>query len=216
MKKSFEEKQILPKLSETDINSFRKMINWLRKVCMKDDKDNLPRLDDFHYFLFNESFNPTSSGKAISFIICRNLMKKKPKMIKMIINSNGGEVPSAFALIDIMQVSDVPIYTYGLGEISSCALMTFMAGKKGCRFITNNTTILSHQFYWSCAGKEHELMAKVKEYNNASERYMRLYRACTGLSEKDVKKYLLPPEDVWLSAKEAVKLGIADEIVTSF
>ena len=28
--------------------------------------------------------------------------------------------------------------------------------------------------------------------------------------------YLLPPEDVWLTAKEAVKLGLADQIVTYY
>jgi ATP-dependent protease ClpP protease subunit len=33
------------------------------------------------------------------------------------------------------------------------------------------------------------------------------------MKEKDIKKYLLPPEDVWLTAKEAIKYGIADEIV---
>ena len=39
------------------------------------------------------------------------------------------------------------------------------------------------------------------------------YKKCTGLSEKEIRKYLLPPEDVWLTAKEAVKYGIADEVV---
>jgi ATP-dependent protease ClpP protease subunit len=56
-------------------------------------------------------------------------------------------------------------------------------------------------------------MSKVKEFNNTSERIIEHYKKCTGLSEKDIKKYLLPPEDVWLTAKEAVKYGIADQIV---
>jgi ATP-dependent Clp protease protease subunit len=96
------------------------------------------------------------------FIIARNLMQKNtPKQIKMIINSPGGEVPSAFALIDTIKGSKVPIYTYGMGEVASCGLLTFMAGEKGKRFITRNTAILSHQFFWGTIGKEHELMASV-------------------------------------------------------
>jgi ATP-dependent protease ClpP protease subunit len=38
------------------------------------------------------------------------------------------------------------------------------------------------------------------------------YKRCTDLDEKTIKKFLLPPHDVWLTAKEAVKYGIADKI----
>jgi ATP-dependent Clp protease protease subunit len=180
----------------------------------KDDKPSIPSIEDHHYYLFFKEFNSDNCGDAIAFILERNLMtKKQPKWMKMLINSPGGEVSSAFALIDTMKGSRIPIYTYGLGEIASCGLMTFIAGTKGHRYITRNTAILSHQYSWGSWGKEHELMAKVKEFNNTQLRIIEHYKKCTGLSEKDIKKYLLPPEDVWLTAKEAVKYGIADEIV---
>jgi ATP-dependent Clp protease protease subunit len=181
----------------------------------KEDKiSNIPSLDDHHYHFFFKEFDASSSLDAIEFIIARNLMRKdRPKMIKMLINSPGGEVSSAFALIDTMKGSKIPIYTYGLGEIASCGLMTFIAGEKGHRYITRNTAILSHQYSWGSWGKEHELMARVKEFTNTHQRIVEHYKRCTGLDEKTVKKYLLPAEDVWLTAKEAVKYGIADEIV---
>lgn len=180
----------------------------------KDEKKTeIPNIEDHHYFMFTKEFDADSSADAIEFIIARNLMKIKPKMMKFIINSPGGEVSAAFALIDTMKGSRIPIYTYGLGEIASCGLMTFIAGDHGHRYITRNTAILSHQYSWGSFGKDHELMARVKEYNNTHARILEHYKKCTGMSEKDVKKYLLPPEDVWLTAKEAVKYGIADEIV---
>ena len=60
----------------------------------KEEKETIiPSIEDHHYLMFNSDFNSTSSGDAISFIIARNLMtKQKPKQIKMIINSPGGEV----------------------------------------------------------------------------------------------------------------------------
>lgn len=180
----------------------------------KEKETNIPSLDEHHYYMFNTDFNAGSTGDAISFIIVRNLIpKNKPKQIKMIINSPGGEVPSAFALIDTMKGSKIPIYTYGLGEIASCGLLTFMAGEKGHRYITRNTAILSHQFSWGTIGKEHELMASVKEFNNTSQRIIEHYKRCTGQTEATIKKYLLPAEDVWLTPKEAIKYGIADHIV---
>ena len=39
-----------------------------------------------------------------------------------------------------------------------------------------------------------------------------LYKQATGLDEATLKQTLLPPHDVWLTAKEAVKYGIADTI----
>jgi len=181
----------------------------------KQDKTiEVPNIEDHHYYLFNSHFDAGTTGEAMKFILARNLMKKdRPKFIKLIINSPGGEVPSAFALIDTMKGSKIPVYTYGLGEIASCGLLTFMSGEKGYRYITRNTAILSHQFSWGSMGKEHELMASVKEFNNTSQRIIDHYKKCTGQTEATIKKYLLPPEDVWLTPKEAVKYGIADQIV---
>jgi len=176
-------------------------------------KDEKKTLEDHNYYLFHQDFTNETTSNAIKFIIERNLMKTPPKFMKIIFNSPGGELSAAFSLIDVMKGSRVPIYTYGLGEISSCGLLAFIAGKKGYRYITENTSILSHQFSWFSFGKEHELLARSKEISQTSRRLLDHYIKCTGLSEKEVKKHLLPPEDVWMSAQEAVKYGIADEIV---
>ena len=60
---------------------------------MSDGKDNgIPKLEDHHYYMFNKDFNPESTADAIRFILERNLAVKKPKCIKMLINSPGGTV----------------------------------------------------------------------------------------------------------------------------
>lgn len=179
----------------------------------KETEVSVKPIEDYHYYIFHQEFDNESCTNAMKFVLERNLMKPSPKFMKLIINSPGGDVTAAFSLIDAMKGSKVPIYTYGLGQICSCGVLTFMAGKKGYRFITENTSILSHQYTAFSYGKEHELMATRKEMDNISRRILSHYIKCTGLTEKEVKKYLLPPEDVWLTAKEAVKYGIADEII---
>ena len=78
---------------------------------------DIPNIEDFHYYLFNSEFDNSSCGEAMKFIIARNLMKKdRPKFMKMIINSPGGSVTSAFALIDTMKGSKIPVYTYEIGR----------------------------------------------------------------------------------------------------
>ena len=124
-----------------------------------------------------------------------------------------GKVENYLAdVIDTMKGSSIPIHTLGLGQISSCGILTFMAGAKGHRVLTPNTTILSHQYSWGTSGKEHELIAASRAFDLISEKMIGLYRSCTGLSDKKIREVLLPPQDIWLSAQEALKYGIADKI----
>jgi ATP-dependent Clp protease, protease subunit len=180
------------------------------------DKDSrsIPSLSDHNYMMFFKEFDISGAADAVEFILTRNLMTEdRPKFIKALINSPGGDVAAAFSIIDTMKGSKIPIYTYGLGEIASCGLLMFIAGEKGHRYITRNTAILSHQYSWGSHGKDHELHAAVKEFDNTRARIINHYKKCTGMTEKNINKYLLPSSDVWLTAKEAVKYGIADEIV---
>lgn len=190
---------------------------------MTDDIDEVddskkPTIGDKGIYLFAEDFDSESTSKAITFILNKNILTKKnrPENLTLIINSPGGDLNSAFALIDIMKGSRIPIHTLGIGQISSCGLLTFMAGEKGNRTITPNTSILSHQYSWGSYGKEHELIARIKEFDLTSERMLNHYKKCTGLSEKVIKEILMPPQDVWLSAKEAVKYGIADQVKNTY
>ena len=166
------------------------------------------------YYYMADNFTYESTKPIVQWIIEKNLApsQERPKELTLIINSPGGSVHAAFALIDTMKGSAVPVKTVGLGLIASCGVLTFMAGAKGKRILTPNTSILSHQYSWGSSGKEHELFARVREFELSTERMLAHYKKCTGLSEKKIREILLPPEDKWLSAKEAVEYGIADKI----
>ena len=130
------------------------------------------------------------------------------------INSPGGDVSACFALVDAMKGSKIPVRTIGLGLIASCGLLLFIAGERGHRTLTPNTSILSHQWSWGSTGKEHELFATVREFELTSKRLMEHYRKCTGLPEKTIRDVLLPPQDVWLDSKEALKYKLCDRVKT--
>ena len=163
-------------------------------------------------FLFVGGVDSDSCREAIEFVLKQNTEKRKKKKLQFMICSPGGDMPPCFALIDIMKGSKIPIHTIGLGLIASCGLLLFISGEKGHRILTPNTSILSHQFSWGSHGKEHELFAQVKEFELSTKRMLDHYRKCTGLTEKEIRKHLLPPEDVWLSAQEAKKLNICDSV----
>lgn len=146
------------------------------------------------------------------WIIAHNMRKEKLPHLTLIITSYGGIVDYSFAVTDMMHGSAIPVHTIGLGVIASCGLMMFMAGAKGHRVLTPNTSILSHQFSGGDFGKEHELIAGRTNFDLTSTKIMNHYKRCTGLTEKKIRDKLLPPQDVWLTAEEAVSLKVADSI----
>jgi ATP-dependent Clp endopeptidase proteolytic subunit ClpP len=163
-------------------------------------------------YVLMEEITMESCRNCLTWIMNHNLAETRLPQLTLIINSPGGDVHAAFALIDTMKASTIPIKTVGLGLIASCGFLLFIAGKKGSRILTPNTAILSHQYSWGSAGKEHELYARVKEFELSTNRMIEHYKKCIGMSEKQIREILLPPQDVWLSAKEAKRLKICDKV----
>jgi ATP-dependent Clp protease protease subunit len=151
---------------------------------------------------------------VIEWILHENFVRKKKfKELLLMICSEGGDLSHAFALIDVMRSSKIPIKTVGLGSIASSGLLIFLSGSPGRRVLTPNTSILSHQFSWdNGGGKVHELFATVKEFELTHGRMIELYQKTTGLDNDTIKKVLLPPQDVYLSADEALKYHICDHV----
>lgn len=164
------------------------------------------------FFLLMEEVSLSTCKQAIEWIFEANFAEERPDMLNLIVCSPGGDLNAAFALVDTMRGSAIPIRTIGLGQIASAGLMIFIAGDNGQRILTPNTSILSHQYSWGAFGKEHELFATIKEFDLTTKRMIAHYKKCTGLKEEQIRQVLLPPQDMWLSAIEAKKLGICDDV----
>lgn len=164
-------------------------------------------------YMFMGDVSMETMSPVIDWILAENMKKNnKAKELTLGICSRGGDLNACFALVDVMRASAIPVRTIGLGMIASCGLLLFISGKKGRRTLTPNTAILSHQYSWGSQGKEHELFARVKELELTTERMIEHYKKCTGLTEKKIREFLLPPQDVWLSAKEAKELKLCDKV----
>ena len=171
-------------------------------------------LRDNGVLFLDGEFNQEKIMPLIMQITEYNLMDEEdqPDAIKLIINSPGGSVHSAFHLIDAIKMSEIPVATIGQGLVASCGVLTLMAGQKGHRYLTHNTSVMSHQYSWGSKGKEHELYAIVKEFEMSSGRMIEHYKKCTKKSETYIRKHLLGATDMWLSPDECKKHGIIDEI----
>jgi ATP-dependent Clp protease protease subunit len=179
------------------------------------DNSHSQALANSGMYVFMGEVDDESVKPVVEWMLYENYVtKKKKKELLLMICSNGGDMGAAFALIDVMMSSPIPVKTVGLGTIASAGLLIFISGTHGRRVLTPNTSILSHQFSWYNEGKAHELFATMKEFELTQARMIAHYELCTGLGREEIRNNLLPAQDVWLSASEALALGICDNIST--
>ena len=175
------------------------------------DKTDCKNLNDHGIFLLTGEISECKCEDAIRFVLEANL-NNGHEYLSMVVNSPGGYVHAGFSLIDVMNGSKAEIRTIGLGILASMGLLIFIAGKRGKRALTPNTMVMSHQWSGLRWGKEHELLASQRGDDILTGMIFRHYKRHTGLNDKAIRKYLLPPSDVWLTSKEAKKLGLCDEV----
>lgn len=135
--------------------------------------------------------------------------KREP--IQIYINSGGGDVYDMWALIDIIEHSKSPIYTYCTGYAMSAAFKIFLAGHK--RFATRHATFMYHQMNCYRHGKYQDLVEDREEMdylNRANEQYV---MERTKISQEYIDEIRQKKQDVYFHADEALKLGIIDEII---
>jgi ATP-dependent Clp protease protease subunit len=183
-------------------------------VIDAEDIINLGLLKE-HTHMITGDINDETVDKAIRWLLYENATSDSPstKVLTLYINSTGGSLTDAFALIDIMRTSKFVVQTIAIGNVMSSAFLVFSAGDKGHRYVSKNTSGMCHQFTDSMDSKYHDIKSAVKESESLNERMIRVLVETTGLPRAKVRTKLLGPSDIYLSAEEMVEFGVADHIL---
>jgi ATP-dependent Clp protease protease subunit len=132
--------------------------------------------------------------------------------IQLWISSPGGCVEGFFAIYDMMQRIETPIMTICMGEACSAAALLLASGSVGMRYSMPNARIMIHQIQVDgLGGSNAEIKINVKELEKLQAKLTDVLALHTGKSKKKVNKDTTM--DRYLSAEEALKYGIIDEIM---
>ena len=176
------------------------------------DKIGLSLLKNHIHFLMGD-ITTENINEVIRWIVYENCNPGE-KILTLYINSAGGGLNDAFALIDIMRCSKSKIRTIGIGSICSAAFLIFVAGTKGERYISKTTSILSHQYSDIFEGKHHDLKSRMKESEFSHNRMLQVREDSTNeLDTKEIRSKLLKPTDTWLTVEDMIEYGLADHIL---
>jgi ATP-dependent Clp protease protease subunit len=181
-------------------------------VFNAEDRISVKLLENSVFFLTGD-ISEENVSDCIRWITYENLLGDSDKLLTLYVNSYGGDLYQAFALIDMMRNSRHPIRTIGIGAVMSAAFLIFASGSRGERIIARNTGLMCHQYSEEVEGKHHDLKASLREGENSNRKMLEILVNTTGLTTARVRSKLLKATDVFLTAQEAVDLNVADHIL---
>jgi ATP-dependent Clp endopeptidase proteolytic subunit ClpP len=143
---------------------------------------------------------------------------KAPEDIEPIdfyISTYGGSGDDMFALYDVMRTvrERTPIHTVGLGKVMSAGVLILAAGTEGERKIGKNCRVMIHSVVGGNQGDLHNMLNEMEAIEQQQQMFIDCLVSETKLTKSRLKKMLERKVNVYLSAEEAVELGIADIII---
>ncbi len=133
------------------------------------------------------------------------------KDIKLYINSPGGSVTAAMAIYDTMNHIKPDVSTVCVGIAASAAAVLLSSGAKGKRFCLPNSEVMIHQVMGGAEGQASDIAIVAKHILRTKENLNKILSKNTGKPITQVEKD--SDRDYYMSADEAKRYGIIDEIV---
>ena len=130
--------------------------------------------------------------------------------ISIYINSPGGIISSGLAIIDTMDLIKPDIRTICVGQAASMGAVILACGTKGKRMALRNSRIMIHQPSGGYKGQASDIEIQAEEMKRVKANMNTMLAEQTGKTVKEITQDT--DRDNYMSAEEAVKYGIIDEV----
>jgi ATP-dependent Clp protease protease subunit len=134
------------------------------------------------------------------------------KDIHLYINSPGGSVTAGLAILDTMGFVKADVSTICVGIAASMGAVLLSAGQKGKRFALANSEVMIHQVMGGAEGQASDIAINAKHILRTKETLNKILAKNTGQTVAQIDKD--SDRDYYMTAEEAKKYGIIDEIVS--
>jgi ATP-dependent Clp protease protease subunit len=135
--------------------------------------------------------------------------------VKFLVSTFGGNAVDMFGIYDtvkMLQENGIEIHTVGSGKVMSAGVLLLACGTKGKRVIGKNCRVMVHPVVGGAHGPSHDIQNEVEEILQTQQQYVECLANETKLSISRLNKLISEKRNIYLSAEEAVKFGIADKI----
>lgn len=172
--------------------------------------DIYSRLLEDRIIFLGEEVTEGSANTIVAQLL--HLANEDPdKDIQLYINSPGGSVYDGLAIYDTMQYIKPDVQTIGIGLQASMGAFLLSSGAKGKRFVLPNARVMIHQPSSGTQGMVTDQEISLRESVRMKELLAKVIAKNTGQKLEKVKADM--ERDHWMSADEAVRYGLADEMI---
>lgn len=135
------------------------------------------------------------------------------KDINLYINSPGGSVTAGMAIYDTMNYIKCDVSTVCMGMAASMGAFLLSGGAKGKRFALPNAEVMIHQPSGGAKGQATEIRIVAENILKIKKRLNEILSKNTGQPYETIERDT--ERDNYMSAEEAKKYGIIDDILLS-
>ncbi len=132
--------------------------------------------------------------------------------IQIYINSPGGVVYAGLGIYDTMQLVTPDVATICTGMAASMAAVLLTAGATGKRSALPHARVMIHQPMGGVEGQASDIEITAREIKKLKNDLYTIISDHSGQTLKQIEKDA--DRDYWMTAEEAVKYGMIDEILT--
>lgn len=133
------------------------------------------------------------------------------KEIQIYFNSPGGSVHAGLGIYDTMQYISADVATICTGMAASMAAVLLTAGTRGKRSALTHSRVMIHQPMGGAQGQASDIEITAREIMKIKNELYEIIANHSGQTVKQVAKD--SDRDHWMTAEEAVKYGMIDEIL---
>tara|TARA_B100000745_G_scaffold294549_1_gene237644 strand:+ start:7854 stop:8462 length:609 start_codon:yes stop_codon:yes gene_type:complete len=132
------------------------------------------------------------------------------KDIQIYINSPGGSVTAALAMLDTMNHIKPDVSTVCVGLAASAGAVLLAAGTKGKRFALPNAEVMIHQPWGGVEGQASDIEITAKHILSTRDRLNKILADATGQPLEKIATDV--DRDFFMTADEAKKYGLVDKV----
>jgi len=132
------------------------------------------------------------------------------KDIQIYINSPGGSVTAALAMLDTMNHIKPDVSTVCVGLAASAGAVLLAGGKKGKRFALPNAEVMIHQPWGGVEGQASDIEITAKHILSTRDRLNKILADATGQPIAKIANDV--DRDFFMTADEAKKYGLIDKV----
>ena len=193
----------------------------LNNPTLEDDNEtetpNSNIYNDSNHIFFNSDITSDSAFKlnkelrALSISLRSDAISYgliEPHPIYLHLTTNGGDIYSAFSVVDCISKLSLPVYTVIEGYVASAGTLISLAGEK--RFINENAYMLIHELRSGISwGKMTSIDDEYSNIKKMMDHIIEYYIKRTGMSRKSLERIL--KKDLNWNADECIQKKLVED-----